>query len=89
MLQKKQYQTVTHHRCFNSGMKLESFYELLVKDNLAHDSVDDAAEYMDDPADGQLENNKTVLEISHSFADGSRYYKSYLARTISKCGANV
>ena len=71
-------------RCFNSGMKLESFYELLVKENLGHDNLEDMPDCLDDVTDGQLENNKTVLEISHSFADGSRYYKSYLARTISK-----
>ena len=68
-------------------MKLDTFYNLLVKESLESEfdgndpdgcGVGDAG--MNEITD--LENTKTALEVSHSFSDGSSYFLSYFFRTL-------
>lgn len=70
-------------RMFKAGLKLDTFYNLLVKESLecttpvGEVTSDGVTEAIDD-----LENSKIALEVSHSFSRGSNYFLSYLLRTL-------
>eukprot|EP00095_Tigriopus_kingsejongensis_P004023 maker-scaffold5_size1054832-snap-gene-1.14 protein:Tk04023 transcript:maker-scaffold5_size1054832-snap-gene-1.14-mRNA-1 annotation:"leucine-rich repeat-containing protein 8d-like" len=66
---------------FKSGMKLSLFYNLLVKETLATSTVPLGKEIYDNI---ELENSKTILQISQSFSQGSMYFVSNVLRTISE-----
>ena len=59
-------------------MKLDCFYELLVKD--VESSASDKATKQS--PDCQMEDHKDVIEISHKFRSSTNFYFSYLLRTI-------
>ncbi|XP_059093756.1 uncharacterized protein LOC131888834 isoform X2 [Tigriopus californicus] len=70
-------------RMFKAGLKLDTFYNLLVKESLecatpvGEVTAEGVTETIDD-----LENSKIALEVSHSFSRGSNYFLSYLLRTL-------
>ena len=63
-------------RIFKAGHKLESFYELVVKDIL-----DDEDEDNEKNKEAEQSNAKTTVELTQSFSDGANFYYSYLLRT--------
>ena len=73
-------------------MKLDTFYNLLVKESLESEfDGNDPENNCGDARSGgtlgevtDLENTKTALEVSHSFADGSSYFLSYFFRTLGE-----
>lgn len=70
-------------RFFNAGIKLDAFYNLLVKECMSSDeasSLDrNTGEHM---ASTFIENRKDVLELSQKFLNKTNFYSSYLSRTI-------
>ena len=58
---------------FKAGMKLEAFYNLLVKEITATDK---------DTVTIEVEHRKDVIEISQKFAQKTNFYRSYIIRTI-------
>ena len=66
-------------RIFQSGLKLELFYDLLVRDIImAKKEVDDAK----DTGELKAEDRKDVIVISNSFNNSNNFYLSYVIRTI-------
>ena len=85
------YIITQHNRIFKAGLKLDMFYNLLVKDVLEDapsstdsngggggDAVDSA---LASAAAADMENSKTAIEVSQTFAQSSNYYLSYVLRT--------
>ena len=63
---------------FRSGTKLETFYNLLVKEikETEHGNPGDVNLF--------VENRKDVVEISQTFLRKSSFYRSYVTRTIAE-----
>jgi len=81
-------------KIFRAGLKLDMFYNLLVKDELEEVKETEgpasggAGDTVDGPAPvasaGDLENSKAALEVAQSFAQSSSYFLSYLLRTLAE-----
>ena len=67
-------------RAFNTGLKLDTFYNLLVKEepNKEGEVKKDVDENID------TEDTRGAIEVSHSFMSSSNYFLSYIVRTISE-----
>ena len=63
-------------RVFKAGMKLEVFYNLLVKDLKTNESANPAETCV------FVENRRDVIEISQTFHGKSDFFRSYVLRTI-------
>ena len=67
---------------FKAGLKLDTFYNVLVKDMLEPSGVAQQEKKDTDP-EVELENTKTAIEIKHSFLNTwSNFFLSYLIRTL-------
>ena len=66
-------------RIFKAGMKLESFYNLVVRDVTS--SGDGTADF--------VENRKDIIELSQSFRNKSNFYYSYVFRTVMEVAISV
>ena len=83
-------------RIFKAGIKLDTFYNLLVKDTLSetHKEATPPPTAVGDAVDGptaggggggyDLEDTRAALEVSHSFSRGSNYFLSYALRTLTE-----
>jgi len=60
-------------------MKLESFYNLVVRDVTS--SGDGTADF--------VENRKDIIELSQSFRNKSNFYYSYVFRTVMEVAISV
>ena len=67
-------------RIFKAGLKLDTFYTLIAKENASEDNVDGVGNAT--IIDNDLENSKTALEVLHGFSDNSNFFFSYLCRTL-------
>jgi len=63
-------------KVFKAGMKLEVFYNLLVKDLKTNESANPAETCI------FVENRRDVIEISQTFHGKSDFFRSYVLRTI-------
>ena len=63
-------------RVFKAGMKLDTFYNLLVKELKTNDSSSPTETCV------FVENRKDVIEISQTFHGKSDFFRSYVLRTI-------
>eukprot|EP00095_Tigriopus_kingsejongensis_P004020 maker-scaffold5_size1054832-snap-gene-1.15 protein:Tk04020 transcript:maker-scaffold5_size1054832-snap-gene-1.15-mRNA-1 annotation:"leucine-rich repeat-containing protein 8e" len=69
-------------RMFKAGLKLDTFYNLLVKESLESTTPIGGFRDSDNLEMSELENSKAALEVSHSFNQSSNYFLSYLLRTL-------
>ena len=74
-------------RIFKSGLKLDMFYNLVVKDTLESEDQATANAQLASAGScndlvGDLENSKTAIEVSQTFQQDSWYMFSYITRTI-------
>ena len=71
-------------RIFKAGMKLDAFYNLLVKEGeLPNKDVEVVDSDTDkDKFTVDIEDSRTTIEVSHSFTSSDNYFLSYLLRTI-------
>ena len=64
-------------RVCTSGLRLESFYNLMVKDVIATE---------ENPEDNKMptfmEKRRAVIELSQKFTQGNTYYTAYLRKSI-------
>ena len=69
---------------FKAGMKLDAFYNLLVKEGeLPNKDVEVVDSENDkDKFTVDIEDSRTTIEVSHSFTSSDNYFLSYLLRTI-------
>ena len=65
--------TITHFRIFKAGMKLDIFYNLLVKEP---EPGKESAIAID------IEDKKDVIEVSHRFRHSKNFFFSYATRSI-------
>uniref|UniRef100_A0A0K2TQZ0 Uncharacterized protein n=1 Tax=Lepeophtheirus salmonis TaxID=72036 RepID=A0A0K2TQZ0_LEPSM len=65
-------------RIFRAGLKLDAFYSLVQK------NLEDAEEEfnVDEKEYDDSVNNRTAIEVLHSFTSNSNYFASYMVRTI-------
>merc|ERR1739848_395211 len=63
-------------KIFRAGMKLDTFYNLLVKE------MNDKSDANPGDACVFVENRKDVIEISQTFLKKTDFYRSYVARTV-------
>ena len=71
-------------RIFKAGLKLDIFYNLLVKETLENGTGGPKPSDTEANDTIDLENSKQALEVSHSFGSGSNYFFSYFTRTIAE-----
>ena len=66
-------QIIIHFRIFKAGMKLDIFYNLLVKEP---EPGKESAIAID------IEDKKDVIEVSHRFRQSQNFFFSYVTRSI-------
>ena len=71
-------------KAFKTGMKLDTFYNLLVKEDEKKDESERANHVVLD-----LEDSRSAIEVSHSFSDKSNYFLSYVVRTVAEFMVSV
>merc|ERR1711981_1410172 len=71
-------------RMFKAGMKLDAFYNLLVKEGeLPEKDVEVVAAAKDaEKFAVDIEDSRSTIEVSHSFSSSDNYFLSYVVRTI-------
>ncbi len=67
-------------KIFKAGLKLNTFYNLLVKQGDGGGEREQSAAQLSDYTD--VEHSKTALEVSQSFEGSRSYFLSYLLRTV-------
>jgi len=65
-------------RAFKTGMRLDTFYNILVKENAKDD------ENNKDKLELDTEDSRSAIEVSHSFNNSSHYHLSYVLRTVGE-----
>ena len=68
-------------KIFKTGKKLKLFYNLLVKENQGHEQSDDSTKPSDRFA-VDTEDQRRVIEVSHSFTKRHNLYTCYMFRTV-------
>ena len=71
-------------RFFKAGLRLESFYSLIVKDIMEGEADNPSSKI--DSTGSELNQVKAALKVAHSFSKRSSYYLSYLLRTAVELG---
>ena len=75
---------IVRFRMFKAGMKLDAFYNLLVKEGeLPEKDVEVVAAAKDaEKFAVDIEDSRSTIEVSHSFSSSDNYFLSYIVRTV-------